>query len=222
MPDERTTDEIALAIPLVCSAGPSYGDGTMGTEQATGYTYEDWLQTPEGALYELIDGELLEMSNPSILHQVVVSKLTRLLLWSAAGRAEEFTLLPAPTGVRLSEHRLLIPDIVVVARPINEIPLTQNLDFAPELVVEVLSPSSLRHDRVRKRALYGEHGVAEYWVIDPASEAVEVYLRDPAGSALLVEGGRFGRDEVVRSTAFPGLDVEVAALFPAGSASSSS
>jgi Uma2 family endonuclease len=144
----------------------------MATEAE--WTAEMVYALPEdGKRYEVLDGELVVTPAPSWGHQSVVARLWRLLDDHVRAYALGYAYL-APADIEFSPRRLLQPDLFVV-------PPTADGKRAHAwgevrrllLAVEVLSPSTARVDRVRKRALYLEEGVPEYWIVDPDGRCVE-------------------------------------------------
>lgn len=145
------------------------------------FTYEDYLLLPEDKRYELIEGELLVTPAPTAQHQRILLELAVRLSThvKAAGLGQ---VLPAPTDVILSSESVVQPDILFVTRQRLAIinPLG-GVHGAPDLVVEILSPSTAGRDQVFKRKLYGKYGVREYWIVDPAASAIEVLVLGPVG-----------------------------------------
>jgi Uma2 family endonuclease len=167
-------------LPDVLSA-TSRADHVPGPRQGC-WTYEDYAALPDdGNRYEIIDGVLYVSPAPNILHQIVVTRfvfyLTLHVDLAGLGR-----VLVAPTDVELSlRDTPLQPDVIVV--------LNDNLGIleqgarvigAPDLVVEVASPSTARYDRREKLDAYARAGVREYWIVDPYAQTVEL---------LYLEGG---------------------------------
>jgi Uma2 family endonuclease len=142
------------------------------------FTYDDLRSLPEdGHRYELFDGTLLVSAAPNRAHQRCVHRLGLLLEPLARGAGCE--VLPGPLDVRLSENRVLEPDLVVLrAGPGAQ----QTIDEVPLLVVEVSSPSTRSIDRDLKRRAYEERGVPSYWLIDPD---------EPSVTVLELEGGHY-------------------------------
>ena len=148
-------------------------------------SYEDYVTWPADERWEIIDGRPYDMTPaPSFRHQRVVGNLYHLL--RAALHGEHCIVGIAPTDVILSQHDVVQPDVFVVCdgRKITD----QNIQGAPELVFEVLSPATARKDRWEKKALYEKAGVMEYVLMDPEGQYAERYL---SGS-----DGRFDRGEV--------------------------
>ena len=124
--------------------------------------------------YEVVDGELLVSPSPRLLHQVIARAITRAL--------EDYLqvhpfgyVFNGPGEVISGDYSAVQPDIFVVPLDDGRLPDTWSAAQPPQFVVEVLSPSTARHDRVVKRRLYQRLG-AEYWIIDPESRMVERWL----------------------------------------------
>ncbi len=140
-------------------------------------TYDDYLLFPnDGKRHEIIDGELAVSPAPSIVHQTILLRLTvalhQYLTAHPIGR-----VFFAPVDVILDPQNIVQPDAVFVSLDRQAIITQANLQGAPSLVIEVLSPDSARRDRIEKRYLYERFGVQEYWVVDVDQALVEVYRR---------------------------------------------
>lgn len=134
------------------------------------YTYQDYLAWPDEERWEIIDGVAYDMSPaPRIRHQKIVVLLARKI----GDKVEEkgCTLLLAPTDVVFDEYNVVQPDVIVVCAR-NKI-TEANIQGAPDLIVEVLSPGTELKDKREKRNLYERFGVAEYIIIYPAEEYIE-------------------------------------------------
>jgi Uma2 family endonuclease len=147
----------------------------MSTQPAVrGWTYEEFANLPDdGNRYEVIAGELYVTPSPTSIHQRVVARLTAMI--------EVFTqehglgtLFSAPYDVIFGEGDYLEPDLLFVRREREEIVKDHAMVGAPDLVVEVLSPSTSRRDRGLKRERYAAYGVPEYWIIDTDLASIEV------------------------------------------------
>jgi Uma2 family endonuclease len=175
----------------------------------TVFTYRDYALLPEGPRYEVLEGDLVGLPAPGSAHQEVLLALAATLRgWAqetGAGR-----VLIAPLDVKLSDTDVLQPDLIFVTASRTAVILPEYVRAAPDLVVEVLSPSSAERDRVVKRAIYERHGVREYWIVDIAARAVEVHTLGEEGLHLrrtLPEGAR------LTSELLPALSVAVTDLF---------
>lgn len=143
----------------------------MPTQQ-TYWTAEMLRDTPDdGNRYEVIDGELLVSPAPSLLHQLALADLFHLL--DPYGRSVGIRVFVAPTAIRASPTREIQPDLFAFTRRPGK--LSGGFLEMKELLlaVEVLSPSTARVDRYRKRALYQSENVPEYWIVDVDARMIE-------------------------------------------------
>jgi Uma2 family endonuclease len=181
-------------------------------QSAPKLTYDDFVLFPDdGKRHELIDGVHFVTPSPNTRHQRIVLKLGSTLdaFASERGLGEVFV---APFDVRLSPHDIVEPDLLFISAARADIVTDANVVGAPDLVIEILSPSTRRQDEVLKCDLYEARGVAEYWLIDPEAETVKVLRR---------EGDRFGRarllslrdDDVLETPLLPTLELRLATLF---------
>ena len=139
-------------------------------------TYADYAALPDdGHRYELHEGDLSVAAAPGIRHQRVKINLFDRLLHHVRSR-QLGDLFDAPADCILSDTTVVQPDIVFVearhAARVSE----RGIEGAPTLVIEVLSPSSERTDRGRKLDLYARHGIAYYWIVDPAARIIDAHV----------------------------------------------
>ena len=138
-------------------------------------TYQDYANTPDDERYELIDGDLIMSASPIIAHQTNQSELgyylKRFVKLNDLG-----DVLYSDTDVVLSDTDVVQPDLLFISKERQHIIGEANIQGAPDLVVEILSPSTARRDWGVKRELYAKHGVKEYWIADPANKIVWVML----------------------------------------------
>ncbi len=163
--------------------------------QAIKLTYEDYCNTPDDERYELLDGDLFMTPAPRVSHQKAVIKLGARLYYFVEER-ELGVVLSSPCDVVLSDTDVVQPDLLFVSNERAHIMTEENFQGAPDLVVEVLSPSTADRDLTVKRALYAKHGVKEYWIVDTDARTVTVLLRDSAG---LIEIGVCGAGQTLDS-----------------------
>ncbi len=171
-------------------------------------TYEDLVKLPDdGKRYEIIDGELYVTPAPSIRHQEVVMRLL-LLIGNVVRSRRLGRVFPAPADVKLGRFRVVQPDILFVKRERLSVLSPDAVEGRPDLVIEVLSPTTRNRDLGIKAKVYAEMDIPEYWTADPIAERLAVNV--------LVEGQY---EEVahegmtVRSTILPGLVVDLVDLF---------
>jgi len=141
------------------------------------------LATPR---YELVDGELLVTPSPGAPHQLAISRLLVAIAAYLEGEPVG-TCIPSPSDVELEPEFITQPDILVVPKDEWRRVMREGLPIREiVLAVEVLSPSSSRHDRVRKRPLYQRH-VPDYWIVDLDARLVERWTPDDERPELLMD-----------------------------------
>ncbi len=183
----------------------------MSVRPATPWTYEDYLHFPDdGKRYEIVEGEVFVTPAPNMRHQDIVGWLF-VRLYQHVDRHGGGRVYVAPVDVVLSPTNVVEPDILFVADADKDRITRANLQGPPTLAVEVLSDA--RHDRVRKRRLYAQFGVAEYWIVDPDGERVEVHrlAGQEYPTPTLLEAGT-----ELTTVLLPGLSIDVTALLNAG------
>ena len=172
-------------------------------------TYEDYAKTPDDERWELIDGELVVAPAPNMEHQSIQSAVgvavANFVINRGLGR-----LFFSPTDVKLSEHNTVQPDLVFVSKEREHIITHANIQGAPDLVVEILSPSTARRDWRDKFDLYQRHGVKECWLIDPVSRMVWIFLLT---DGVFNEVGTYGEDETLKSPTLEGFEINLAEVF---------
>src|SRR5688572_6167518 len=156
---------------------------------------------------ELWDGELIMSPTPSFFHQQIVDRFHDHLKSHVRQKRLGKTAI-APLDMVLTNTRTTQPDVVFVSNERLGL-IKTHLMGAADLVAEVISPTSRRRDRIDKRDLYEQHGVREYWLIDPEAVTVEV-LHLTSGEFQLV--GRWRAGEIAESRLLKGFRVNVTDL----------
>ena len=180
------------------------------------YTFADVLAWDENERAEIINGEAVMMAPPTTAHQLISGEIFRQLANYLEGK--KCRAIPAPFAVRLFEKDGDSPDDVdtMVEPDISVVCDRDKLDGkgckgAPDMVVEILSPSTRRHDRLVKLGLYQRAGVREYWIVDPENRAVQVLtLTD----GLLLPHEDYGREDVAKVNVLDGCFIELSKVFP--------
>ena len=172
--------------------------------------YKEWELKP-GERFELIDGVAYAMSAPSTEHQLIASVLNGEFYIFFKGK--KCKAIPAPFDVRLfyeeddSDDTVVQPDLVVVCDPVKL--GKEGCRGAPDLVIEIISPSNTAFEMERKLNLYLEAGVREYWVVDPEEPQVGIYcLKADRYELRILHVG-----DVIRSDIFPGLEIPLETVF---------
>jgi Uma2 family endonuclease len=160
----------------------------------------------DNRLREIIDGELIVSPSPTSRHQDIVGSLYRRIADylddNPVGR-----VFISPLDTILASEEVLQPDILYVGNERKHI-IGPRIHGAPDLAIEVISETSRRRDEVRKRELYEQFGVREYWLVDPEADKVTVYR---------MSGGAFDAGAIVRGTLttplLPGLEIDLTRVF---------
>jgi Uma2 family endonuclease len=139
------------------------------------WTYDEMLaELPETNLpVELWDGEIIMSPTPTPSHQRIVLRLTR-LMDDFVREKKAGTVFVSPLDVVLSPHRVVQPDLFFISNDNSDI-IQDRIRGVPDLAVEVISQGTWKRDRVEKKALYEQCGIAEYWIVDPESRSIEVF-----------------------------------------------
>ena len=183
---------------------------SMGTEVIPKVTFEEFRQFPiDGKRYELVRGEVHVTPAPATRHQAIVQNLSG-NLWPFVIKNRLGEVWTAPLDVRLSEDTALQPDLIFVSNARAGIIQEDWIAGAPDLVVEVSSPSTAAYDRARKLPIYADSGVSEFWLIDSQAKTVEVLKLQ--GKKYFVDATLAG-EQVLTSNLFPGWQLPLRDLF---------
>ena len=177
------------------------------------WTYEDYLRLPDdGTRYEIIEGVLYMANAPAYDHQFTVGEIYRQIANYVIER-KLGVVIPAPFEVHLlGIAKPVQPDVLFIIANRQPPADTQIFEGAPDLVVEVVSPSSARLDRHIKFGAYEQAKVREYWIADPKTRSVEIYILPAEGSEYVLLGQFTGGDKL-KSSILAGLELTVSALF---------
>lgn len=177
------------------------------------WTYEDYRRLPEdGIIYEIIEGELHMAPAPIPVHQEnkgnLFAELRNYAKQHDAGKAYDAPIDVVLPGIAEPVQ----PDVLFIAKERLHIVKPTRIEGAPDLIVEVLTPSNAHIDRGKKFRAYARAGVREYWLIDPHARTIELFvLRDGAYHLL----GNYADGAAVRSAVLPGFEVKVDEICPA-------
>ena len=179
------------------------------------FTAADLLDGPEDRRQELIDGYVYDMAPPSRAHQQIIGEIFRQIANYLQGK--RCKVYPAPFGVRLFEDAdetpgdsdtLVEPDISIICDP-SKLD-TAGCKGAPDMVAEILSPSTKGMDRLTKFNLYQRAGVREYWIVSPEEKAVQVFLlREGHYDAV----GYYGPEDTVKVAVLEDCTVDLGPVF---------
>jgi Uma2 family endonuclease len=167
------------------------------------------MDLEEGYFYELLNGRIVKKQAPSPPHQKAVVKITTLI--------ENFIMehdlgdcYTSPIDVFFDKHNNAQPDILFIKKERLFIVTPDGIQGQPDLIVEVLSPSTYRNDRTSKMKIYCQFGVSEYWIVDPNNKAIEIYCLENNAytmASIAVETGE------ITSKVLEGLKVDIEKIF---------
>ena len=158
-------------------------------------TYVDYLKTADDERYELLNGELVMSPSSRERHQYILGRLFLRLGTFIYGR-NLGKVYCSPFDVVLSDTDVVQPDLLFVSNGRESIITPENVQGAPDLVVEILSPATAARDRTLKLDLYARHGVQEYWIVDPDAKTI-MLLRQ--GESRFEVVGIYGEEQTLRS-----------------------
>lgn len=177
------------------------------------FTYSDIEKLPEwpsGPLVEIIGGELFLVPSPSLNHQRISRRLASIIM-QYVEQHELGEVFYAPVDIVLSDENVVVPDIVFISKEHANILHTKSIQGAPDLIIEILSENK-NADLVYKKDIYEKYGVSEYWIIDPKSRQIMIYVSEKTKKqfkALPV----FKEPDLICFSTIPGLEIPVAEIF---------
>ena len=191
---------LSVMTPANWVPGPKQGE----------WTYEEYAAIPEdGHRYEVVNGVLYMAPSPTWDHQRSAFKISVCLnvCIEEAGRGK---VCIAPMDVELSDKNVVQPDVLVVLNERLDWITNSRVIGAPDLVVEVVSPSTARHDLSEKLSTYARAGVPGYWIVTPSSKTLELLVLDKGSYSSL---GLFFGDAVLPSQIVPDISTKVEQFF---------
>ncbi len=182
------------------------------TGEKNNFTYQDYLLLPEdtGYHYEVLEGLLVKEPSPNVNHQRVSRRLQRILedyFWECDSDGEVFD---APLDVTFSDITVVQPDIFYISGEQKQVLKETRVDGPPTLVVEVLSPSNSRKDRLQKLQIYQKYKVPHYWLANPKEKTLECFRLQEGIYALVAAGME---KDVVEHPDFEGLEIPLENLW---------
>ena len=181
---------------------------TATIDKTKEWTVDDYLQLEESNLpCELINGELFMSPAPNLMHQVVSGNLYDIL--KVYARKSGGFAGYSPIDVYLDQKNVFQPDLLYIKKENLVIRIEKGLSGAPDLAVEIISPSNGFKDRNQKKNLYQKFGVKEYWIIDPGNRTIEIYDFAMGENPVLY----LADEGTVTSNLLPGISFSFAELF---------
>ena len=174
-------------------------------------TYEDYLTFPDndGIRKEIIEGELFMSPAPSIKHQIVSRQLF-VSFFNYVKKNNLGEVFYAPCDIVFSDINIVQPDLIFISKENYQILTDLNIQGAPDLLIEILSPSTKENDRIFKKHIYERFGVKEYWIVDPESETVEIRELKNKKFQLAVKADK---NQLIKSQLLKGLQINLSEIF---------
>jgi len=171
-------------------------------------TVQDYKELPEGSPYQLIEGELVMSPAPKPVHQIVLGNLFEVFRKFLKGKG---IIIFSPIDVYFDEENAFQPDLIFISKERKDILKEDGVYGAPDLVVEILSPSTAYYDLRKKKEVYERKGVREYWIVDPEMREIEIYVNEDGKFKLVEEAKEKGK---IRSKIIDNLEVNLEDIFP--------
>ena len=180
----------------------------MAVTKQKKWTYEEYYRLNDEKRYEVLEGELIEMSSPSSEHQIIIGNLSS-MLWVFLKENNLGQMISSPIDVIFDENNTFQPDIVFISKENKQIIQDRGIFGSPDLVVEILSKSTEKKDRGLKFKAYEKFGVREYWLVDPRKKSIEVFVLE---KSKFVSYNLVKTDDPLKSRVFPNLSVRYSEL----------
>ena len=172
-------------------------------------TYNDYVMIDDDNRYEVFHGELRMVPAPSTDHQFI-SRDLEFLVWNFVNKRGLGEVLYAPVDVVFDDEEVYQPDLVFIKRDRQGIIKRDAIHGVPDLIMEIVSPSSVFYDTVEKKEIYRKYGVSEYWLVFPDEKAIEVFVLE---NGEYQEFCRFKKNGCVTSKILEGLKIYAKDIF---------
>ncbi len=172
-------------------------------------TYADYLKIDDNNRYEIFNGELCMVPAPSTSHQSI-SRNLEFLIWNFVKQKGLGNVFDAPIDIVFDDDEVFQPDIVFIKSENQSIIGKNAIQGVPDLIVEIVSPSSTFYDTVEKKEVYGKYGVKEYWLVFPDEKVIEIFILGKEG---YLEFCKSKKEGIVKSKILEGLEINSKDVF---------
>ncbi|WP_448702829.1 Uma2 family endonuclease [Mucilaginibacter sp. AW1-3] len=181
----------------------------LTAEKKKRYTDRDYSLLEEGAPFQLIHNDLVMSPSPSILHQRIFVRISNIIAFFSAAylKGEWFY---APTDVWLDDGNVYQPDILYIVENRRAELIKERIEGAPDLIIEILSPSNAYYDLRQKKDIYEKYGVKEYIIVDPIQENAEVHALE---NGVFTLKQKAAKTQQLNSLLLPGLVFDLSKIF---------
>jgi Uma2 family endonuclease len=182
----------------------------LTAEKKKKYTDADYMMLEEGAPFQLIENDLIMSPSPSLAHQLILGEFYDAIKGFNKDHNLNGIVVLSPIDVYFDSDNVYQPDIVFISAERKSQIIKERIEGAPDLIVEILSPSNAYYDLRQKKDIYQKYGVKEYIIVDPLQENADLYaLKD--GVYYLHQKAQ--KTEILNSLLLPGLSFDLNKLF---------
>jgi len=174
------------------------------------YTIADYMLLDEGAPFQLINYDLVMSPSPLPFHQAISVRLVQMLSNFLDSKNDNGFLAHAPADVKFDDGNVLQPDILYVSEERKAEIVKDRIEGAPDLVIEILSPSNAYYDLKQKKDVYEKYGVKEYIIVDPIAQDIELYILQDGAYHLHQKAQK---NELLNSVLLAGFSIEGEKIF---------
>lgn len=174
------------------------------------YTEADYNLLEEGAPFQLINGDLIMLPAPTSYHQLLSIRLSSKIQYFLENINSDGICLCAPIDVRLDDENTFQPDLIYISAERKNELFHDQITGAPDLIIEILSPSTAYYDLRQKKDFYERFAVKEYLIVDPLAKNAELYILENAEFMLKQKATQNG---TINLTTLPGLQIDLQKLF---------
>ncbi len=182
----------------------------LTAEKKKKYTEQDYSLLEEGAPFQLIDNDLIMSPAPSLLHQLILGEFYDALKAHIKQQDPNGLVVLSPIDIHLNNGNIYQPDMIYISGPRKNDIIKERIEGAPDLIIEILSPSNAYYDLRLKKDIYEKYGVKEYIIVDPIQQNAEVHLLE---NGLFALKQKATKTEQLNSVILPGLVFDLARIF---------
>lgn len=182
----------------------------LAVEKKKKYTVEDYMMLDEGAPFQLINYDLIMSPSPSLIHQLILGEFYDTLKSFIKEQQDQGMVVLPPMDIHFDEGNVYQPDLIYISKDRIAKIAKDRIEGAPDLVVEILSPSNAYYDLRQKKDIYEKFGVKEYIIIDAIGSIGELYTLKE-GVYYLHQKAQ--KNEYLNSILLPGLSIDLSKLF---------
>ena len=182
----------------------------MLTTEKKKYTEQDYMMLEEGAPFQLINYDLIMSPAATPQHQLISGEIYSAILDFLKETKNKGAVIYSPVDVAFNEGNIYQPDLIFISADRKAELIKKRIEGAPDMVVEILSPSNAYYDLRQKKDIYEKYGVKEYLIVDPVQETIEIHFLE---NGVYKMKGKANKTEQLASIILPGLKFDLAKIF---------